>query len=128
MNFPAKKMLLLDGIGALVTASLLSLILAPYESLFGMPKQVLYILAGIAFCFALYSFSCHLFLKRDFEFYLKIIMSANILYCVATFTLMFLYFESLTWLGIAYFSGEILVVLILVLIEYFSIKREEKLI
>lgn len=60
---PAKatinKLFLIDGIGALITALLLSQVLARYESVFGMPASLLYVLAGVAACFAVYSLTCY---------------------------------------------------------------------
>jgi hypothetical protein len=117
MNFSAKNIFLLDGIGALITGLLLSQVLARFESLFGMPKEILWVLSGVAFLFALYSITCHVIIKKNFGKYLKVIMVANLLYCLVTSVLMILLFNSLTWLGIAYFIGEIIIIVILVMIE-----------
>ena len=115
-------MLLIDGIGALVTALLLSQVLARFESFFGMPPAVLWPLAGIAFCFALYSFASHWLGGKHAATLLKGIMAANLLYCVATSILLGVYREALTGWGLAYFIGEIIVVLCLVWVESRSLK------
>ncbi|MEX2513642.1 MAG: hypothetical protein WD398_12110 [Cyclobacteriaceae bacterium] len=99
MNCTAKNVFLLDGMGALTTAILLSQVLARFESLFGMPKEVLFILSGLAFCFALYSITCHLLIKNNFEAYLKVIITASLIYCLATFGLVLLQGEILAKLG-----------------------------
>jgi hypothetical protein len=44
------RVFLVDAIGALLTAFFLFSILAQFESFFGMPSKILYLLSGIAFC------------------------------------------------------------------------------
>lgn len=114
----AKLLFLIDGLGAITTALLLSQLLARFEPLFGMPRPVLFVLAGIAACFAVYSLLCYFLLTADFRPFLKGIAIANTSYCVATMGLMLFHFSALTWLGIAYFVGEIAVVLALAYVEY----------
>jgi hypothetical protein len=113
-SISVKKLLLVDGIGAILTCLLLSQLLARMEPLFGMPPDVLYILAGIAGIFAIYSLGGWLFLKNNGRTYLRIIAIANSLYCLTTLILVIYFFPVLTWLGIAYFLGEIALVLFLV--------------
>lgn len=111
-------MFLIDGLGAMVTAILLSQVLARFETVFGMPRDILWILAGAAICFAVYSISCHLFLKENEKPYLRGIAIANLLYCLTTLVLVIYLRESLTYLGIAYFIGEMIIILILVRWEF----------
>lgn len=118
MNLDLKKLFLIDGLGALVTALLLSQVLARFESVFGMPREILWVLAGIAGCFAVYSFLCHLFIEENGQPYLKGIAVANTVYCITTLGLVIYLNESLTYLGIAYFIGEIFIILILVRLEF----------
>lgn len=118
MTISAKNLLLLDGVGALMTATLLSQVVARYEPLFGMPKATVYVLSVVALGFAAFSLGSYLLAKSGFTRYLGIILFANLAYCVATATLMFVYREKITWLGFAYFIGEIILVLILVYQEY----------
>lgn len=122
MNISARRLLLLDAIGALVTASM-CLLLARFENYFGMPKGVMLVLSGIALCFAVFSISSYLYVKSDFKKPFRIIITANITYCIATFVLAAIHIEKLTGLGIAYFAGEIIVVAILVNVEYDRLKK-----
>jgi hypothetical protein len=117
LNYSNKRIFLVDGIGALVTAVLLSMVLMPFESFFGMPKSILFVLATMAFVFALYSILCFLFLQRNLKFFLKIILFANLTYCFISIGLVFYFFESLTHFGIAYFLGEILIIAVLIYFE-----------
>jgi cation transport ATPase len=118
---PAKatinKLFLIDGIGAIITALLLSQVLARYESVFGMPASLLYILAGVAACFAVYSLTCYWRIKEGGAPFLTGIAVANTLYCIATLGIVAYRFDTLTWLGVAYFIGEVLVVMALVSVE-----------
>ena len=117
-NLDFKKLFLIDGLGALVTAFLLSQVLARFESVFGMPREILWVLAGMAGCFAVYSFLCHLFIEENGKPYLKGIAVANTVYCITTLGLVIYLNESLTYLGLAYFIGEIIILLILVRLEF----------
>lgn len=111
-------MFLIDGLGAIVTAILLSQVLARFETVFGMPRDILWVLAGAAGCFAVYSISCHLFLKKNGKPFLQGIAIANLIYCLTTLVLVIYLRESLTYLGLAYFIGEMIIILILVRWEF----------
>ena len=121
-NLSYRSLFLIDGVGALVTALLLSQVLARFEDIFGMPRQVLFVLAGIAACFAVYSISCHFLIKEQWRPYLRGIALANMTYCLSTLVLVLYLNRSLTWLGIAYFLGEIVLVMTLVAIEMKKIR------
>lgn len=112
-----QNIFLIDALGALTTTILLSQVLARFESVFGMPREILYLLALIAALFAIYSFWCHWRTKVNRIPYLKGIALANTLYCILTLGLVIHLHHSLTWLGTAYFIGEIIIVMGLVLVE-----------
>ncbi|HKL15550.1 MAG TPA: hypothetical protein VJ915_07930 [Balneolaceae bacterium] len=115
---PAKTLFLIDAAGAFVTAILLSQVLARYESAFGMPGSVLFVLAGIALVFGVYSVLCHFLVEENTAKFLKVIAAANTMYCILTLGLMMMHASTLTWLGLAYFTGEIIIILMLVRLEY----------
>lgn len=123
MNISAKKILLFDGLGALITFILLSQVLARFEGLFGMPKEVLFLLSIVALCFAIFSISSYLFLKNNIEKHIKIILIANTTYGISTLVLVGIHIQKLTGLGIAYFVGEIIIILLLVYTEYRIVKH-----
>lgn len=116
---------LIDGIGALITALLLNQVLTRFESFFGMPSYILWMLAVIAFCFSIYSFVCHFIVKKYFKVRLATIIIANTFYCVLTTALIIAHFDKLTVFGLAYFIGEIFVILLLTLLEYTIFKMEQ---
>ena len=118
MEFTPKHLFLIDGIGALITATLLGLVLTRFEASFGMPTDMLYPLATTALVFSLYSLLCYLLLFSNWAPFLKIIAICNGLYCLVTLILAILLFDSLTWLGVGYFLGEIGIVSTLATIEW----------
>lgn len=112
-----RNLFLADSLGALLSAILLGLVLARFESIFGMPQKVLYVLSSIAFVFCIYSFLCFLLLKENWRPFLKIIGIANLLYCFLTLGLVIYLYQELTVLGITYFALELIVILVLISIE-----------
>ena len=112
-----KKFLLIDGIGAVVSAFFLGVVLVQLENVIGMPKNVLYGLALAPCIFAMYSFGCYFFLKRNWSPYLKAIALCNLIYCGVTIGLMYYYFDKLSTLGLFYFIMEIIIILVLVRVE-----------
>lgn len=112
------NLFLLDALGALISAFLLSFVLVKLKSIIGMPVEVLYILAAVPAVFALYSFSCFFFVRERWRPFLKLIAIANSVYCLVSLAMIFYHYEELTKLGIAYFLVEIVIVLLLVGVEW----------
>ena len=120
---PPRIVFLVDGIGALATAISTGIILPVFNEYIGMPLAWLRGLAVLAVCLNIYSFGCHLLLRSPRPLFLAVIMWANLLYCILTALIVFLHKDHLRSLGIAYFAGEIMVILILVAFEYQTFKR-----
>ncbi len=114
---------LIDGIGASMSVLFLGLLLPSFEAYFGMPKNVLYGLATLASILAIYSLSCYFFKVKNWQFFLKTIIFANILYCCLSLILMIYFYQKLSTLGLTYFLLEKIVVLILVVFEIKIIKN-----
>jgi hypothetical protein len=112
-----KQLFLIDSQGALLSAFLLGVVLVHFEPLFGMPVNILYILALIAGIFFLYSFSCFLRQPEQWQPFLRGIAIANLSYCGLTLGLVLYLHQSLTTLGILYFVFEIIIVTMLALKE-----------
>ncbi len=112
-----KQLFLIDGIGAVVSAFFLGVVLVHLENRVGMPKSILFVLALIPCFFALYSFGCYYFLKTNWALYLKVIAICNLLYCMLTIGLVYFNFATLTSLGLFYFVVELIIILILVRAE-----------
>lgn len=114
---------LIDGLGALVTATFLAAILAQFESTFGMPSDVLYVLAAIALVFAVYSLTCYYKSPETWARFLRGIAAANLFYCMLTVALMTWFRKDITWIGVAYFVGEIVIIAGLAIYELIIARR-----
>ena len=108
---------LIDGIGALLSAFLLGVILTRFESIFGMPRKALYVLSFLPCLFAVYDFICYSQIAKKWRLYLKVIAIANLVYCCISIGFVFLHFQQLTYLGFLYFFFELAIVIILAYIE-----------
>ena len=113
-----KKLFLIDGIGAAITAILLYVVLPRFEEYIGMPQTVLNPLSIIACIYAFYSLTCHFVAGNNWRTLLKIIAIANLVYCALTATLVAIHYPQLTAFGIFYFIGEIVIISSLAAIEW----------
>ncbi len=108
---------LVDGLGALVTAVSLFVILKIYNEYFRMPQVVLNYLSIIAVLLSLYSMSCFFLLKSRMQIFLRIIGVANLLYCCLTMGILIYNYQVLTILGATYFLTEIIIICGLAFVE-----------
>ena len=109
------QLFLVDSLGAFITAAL-TLLLTQFKQI-GMPHKILMWLAGVALLYSIYSFTCYRFKPVNWRPYLKIIMLANVLYCCATITLLYYFYETVTAWDLAYFISEIGIVCGVVYLE-----------
>lgn len=116
-NTYLKKLFLLDGFGALLSAFLLGVILVKLETYFGIPKQTLYFLAALPCLFAVYDFYCYFRIEENLGKFLKGIAIINLLYCCLSIGFAFHHFEEITYLGWAYIIGEIIIVVAIAVVE-----------
>lgn len=116
-NSNPRNVFLLDGIGALISTFFLGFVLVQLQSYIGMPESTLYILAGLAFCYFIFSSSCYFFLKKNWSPFLRIIAMANLLHVVYTIYLLFSNQQSITNLGFCYFVIEIIIVIWVAYVE-----------
>lgn len=112
-----RAVFLLDALGAAFTTFSLSFVLRYCRDYFGMPAHMLTYLSVIGLISCAYSMSCFFLLKDDWTPYLRIIGISNFLYCTFTTTLLYNYYKCLTRSGLAYFLGEIIIILFLVYVE-----------
>lgn len=112
-----RNMFLIDGIGATLTAILLSVVLTSVQQYIGLPVSVLFVLSAITVLYALYSFSCYWLVTSNWKPYLKTIIIANGLYACSTIALLLYYFQQVTAIGLIYFALEFLVMLVLIIFE-----------
>lgn len=113
-----KTLFILDSIGALLTASLLYLVVSNFYPYFGVPQNVVNIMAGIALCLSLFSGIVFLVVKQNYRPWLTIIGLANLGYCIVTLGGLLYYNAEITLFGIAYFAIEVAVIVTLSKIEF----------
>ena len=120
-----KRLFLMDGLGAFLSAFFLGVVLANFEFLFGMPLRVLYFLSIIACFYALFSAYCYCFVVKNERLYLTIIASANLIYCCLTVGLILYFHSTMTILGLVYFILELILICCLVLLELTAISKNQ---
>lgn len=108
---------LIDGVGALVTALLVGLVLPSLGEHIGMPGPVLRTLALTAAVFAAYSLTCAATRPTRWPGYLRGIALANAAYGLVTAALLIRFSAALHVLDWLYFVGEILVLWALATLE-----------
>ena len=116
-----RKLFLTDGAGALATAAI-NILLIRFEEYIGMPVGMLYYLLAAAVIFCFFSFTCYCTNPATPSLPLKIIAIANALYCLTTLLLVFVFYERLSIIGLAYFSVEIVVITLLIGVEWTTAK------
>ncbi len=107
----AKKIPLIDAIGAIISAFMLGVVLVHFGPYFGIPKETLYILATLPIFFAVYDLIIYFFVDTKLSLWLRIITIINLLYCLLSLGFAFFHVESITWLGWAYIIIEIIIVI-----------------
>lgn len=122
-TFNPKHIFLIDGLGALISASLLGMVVFKLETILGIPKQMLSVLTIPPLVFAVYDLFCFLFFKKNYRLKLTIIACCNLAYCVLSVVLAFYYLNSITFWGWAYLLVEILIVTIIAIIEFQIAKK-----
>ena len=118
-----KKLFLIDGIGAILSAFLLGFVLVRLEIFFGIPIPTLYFLATFPIFFAFYDFYCYRKKLDKLGQLLKGIAVLNILYCCLSLGFVLYHFETITSLGITYILLEIIIVFFLAILEIRVAKR-----
>ena len=111
-----RHLLLVDGVGALMTSASTGLLLATEVLASGIPSWVLWILASVAFGYACFD-AVGVFYVSDPRPFLSGIAILNLVYCFITLVICCVFSRQLTWLGMIYFSLEAIVVIPLALWE-----------
>ena len=112
-----KKILLLDSLGAVVTAINL-LVIPQFESYTGIPRDIALILVPLPILYSIFSFFSYKFGNHNWRSLLKIIAIANLLYCCLTLYVTWINFDTFKILGIIYFIVEIIIIIILATLEF----------
>lgn len=118
MKLPNPRTLfLIDSLGALFSAIAYGFVLTEFETIFGIPRAILITLSCLAFTYFIYSGICYLVNPKIWQSYLSILAIANLMHCCLTSYFVFSFFQEMEKLGLLYFIGEILIIIILAFIE-----------
>ena len=118
-----KKLFLIDGFGAILSALLIGIVLVKYERIIGIPASTLYLLSALPLLFAAYDFSCYFKSHWKTGLLLQGIAFLNLLYCALSLGLAFYHYQSIRILGWTYILCETLIILLLAIIEFKMGKR-----
>jgi hypothetical protein len=110
-------MILIDGIGALISAIMLGIILVKIQYLIGMPVSILYLLASIPCVYLVYDLISFSFRNTNHKLLLKVVAYANLGYTVVSAGLVIGHLQQLQLLGLVYFISEITILIVLIRIE-----------
>ena len=113
-----KKLFLIDGLGALLSAFLLGFVLVKLERVFGIPSKTLYFLASMPVFFAIYDLYCIRKNNNGLGNFMKGIAIINLTYCCISILFAFYHLGTITIFGWSYLIIEILIIIILTIIEY----------
>ena len=80
-----RKYFLFDGAGALLSFLGTGLIFPIFSRDFGIPAETFYLLATFPLIYCIYSFACHFLISQKKLWMLKLIMAANLFYCLFSF-------------------------------------------
>ena len=94
-----KKLLLIDGLGAILSAFLGGVILVKFEIIFGIPTSVLYVLSIIPILFVIYDFIGYRTKHQNTGFFLKGIAILNLMYCFLSLSLTLYHFKTISKIG-----------------------------
>jgi putative flippase GtrA len=112
-----KKLFLIDGCGAFLSAFFLGFVLIKLEELFGIPSSVLYFLASIPIFYVMYDFYCY-WKHLKIGLLLKGIAVLNLVYCCISIGIISYYFNTIKMLGWTYIIVEIILIIFLAMIEF----------
>ena len=119
MSKQVRRLFLVDSLGAANSTLMLGVVLPYFSVYIGMPGHVLYSLAACALFFTFFSGTCFFINPPGWRLALQIIAALNISYCLASISLVYAFWNSLTQLGAIYFIVEKIVVLTLAAVELY---------
>ncbi len=113
-----KRLFLVDGLGAVLSAFLLGVVLVRLESFFGIPRTTLYFLAFLPCLFAVFDLYSYQNNGDNTSRFLRGIATANLLYCCLSIGLAFYHVNEITVFGWIYIIIEVVIIIILSVVEF----------
>lgn len=113
-----KKIFLLDGLGAMLSAALLYFLLIPNAVWIGLSETQIHALAIGAVCLVGYDLFARAVFTTERKWTLSLIALLNTIYCIITSGVLIVNYSSITLLGWVYFLGEMVIVGVLIYLEW----------
>ena len=123
IQFHPRKLFLIDGLGAMLSAFMLGVVLVKLERAFGIPSSTLYFLAIFPVLFAIFDFYCYQKKHSKSGQFLRILGILNLMYCCLSIGFAFYHINTITVLGWIYMLIEILIIVVLSVFELRVAKR-----
>lgn len=123
MMLSARQVFLVDGLGGVLTATLLGLVLPMFHERIGLGPWTLRWLGLAGLGYAVFSLSTYLRSPLRMVPYLRVIILANLAYCVTIAVVLVANRAEVTVLGFVYFAIEVGVILTLVGLETRILRR-----
>ena len=109
----AAKLFLVDGIGALISAFFLGVVLVRFQEIVGIPTSTLYFLAIFPCIFFLYDLFSFLFVNKKIPEFLHGIAEANLMYCGLSLAIGIYHRATITAWGWSYLLVEVGIIVLL---------------
>jgi hypothetical protein len=116
-NANPKRLFIIDGLGAIVSAFFLGIVLVKLDKFFGIPTSALYFLAALPCLFAIYDFFSYIKSGNNIGLFLKGIAITNLLYCCLSIGLAIYHIDVITYLAWLYIIIEVMIVSTIAFIE-----------
>ena len=117
MKLHIENIFLFDGLGALFSLLGVGFVFPYFSVQLGIPSEHFYLMAVFPLIYSIYSLSCHFFVSQKKIWMLKLIMCANLIYCLLALSIFFKSNDITGW-GYALIVSEIVIILGVVFIEY----------
>jgi hypothetical protein len=122
-----RKLFLLDASGALISCLLIGFLQIPHTEVFGIPPSAFRILLILAIGLMLFSSLCYFFLNTaQLKSFLRKLAWMNTTYLFITFFFIIQYSPQIRMTGWIYYSLEVMVMSLLIVVEYRYSRTEIK--
>lgn len=88
-----------------------------------MPGEVLTAFSIVGALCGVYSLSCSFFVRNNIPLFLRIVVVVNLLYSLLTIASVIRFYNLLNPIGLVYFVGEVIIILLLVCLEVSVLRK-----
>jgi len=126
LNLSPRQIFFADALGALLTASIVGILLVRLYIYLNIDKSTLYVLALIALLLFTYSSSMVLYRPVKWQGFMRILSLANGTYCLLTLGMLLYYKYEVTLVAVIYFVAEAILVTAIALTEWLYVNKNKE--